>query len=246
MRVAIVSDVHGNLTAFEAVLADIQPRAPDVVLHGGDLALMGAQPAEVVDRVRELGWPGVVGNTDEVLWRPEEQAGQEQVAPRLGTLLSLIFQKYAPATRALLGEERVAWLRGLPAEQRLEDLVLVHAAPDDLWRAPMPDADDDELAEIYAPLDTSTVVYGYIHRPYARTLTGLTVANSGSVGMPWDGDPRACYLLIEGGRPRQVRVEYDVEREAALLLGSGYPDAPRLVEMRRRGAFLKPGAAPAR
>ena len=59
--------------------------------------------------------------------------------------------------------------------------------------------------------------------------------------MPWDGDPRASYLLIEDGRPQLVRVEYDVEREAALLLGSGYPDAPRLVEMRRRGVFVKPG-----
>ena len=58
--------------------------------------------------------------------------------------------------------------------------------------------------------------------------------------MPWDGDPRACYLLLEDGRPRLVRVAYDVEREAALLLGIGYPDARRLVEMRRRGAFIRP------
>jgi len=84
MRVAIVSDVHGNLTAFDAVLADVQRHAPDVVLHGGDLALMGAQPAEVIDRVRELGWRGVVGNTDEVLWRPEERQRQEALAPKLG------------------------------------------------------------------------------------------------------------------------------------------------------------------
>ena len=119
--------------------------------------------------------------------------------------------------------------------------MLVHAAPNDLWRAPMPDAEDEELLAVYEPLDADTAVYGHIHRPYIRALTQLTVANSGSVGMPWDGDPRACYLLIEGGRPQLVRVEYDVEREAAVLLGSGYPDAPRLVEMRRRGAFLTPG-----
>jgi putative phosphoesterase len=245
VRVAIVSDVHGNLTAFDAVLADIQRRTPDVVLHGGDLALMGAQPAEVIDRVRELGWPGVVGNTDEVLWRPDEQARQERLAPKLGTLLRLIFKEYAAATLQLLGEERVTWLRELPAHQHLEDLVLVHAAPDDLWRAPMPDAEDDELSAVYEPLDAATVVYGHIHRPYTRTLTRMTVANSGSVGMPWDGDPRASYLLIEDGRSYLVRVEYDVEREATLLLESGYPDAPRLVEMRRRGAFLRPGAASA-
>jgi putative phosphoesterase len=244
MRVAIVSDVHGNLTAFDAVLADIDRRAPDLVLHGGDLALMGAQPAEVIDRVRELGWAGVVGNTDEVLWRAQEQARQEKLAPKLRALLKLIFQEYAPATLELLGGERVTWLRQLPAQQHVEDLALVHAAPGDLWRAPMPDAEDDELSAIYEPLDAATTVYGHIHRPYARTLTHLTVANSGSVGMPWDGDPRACYLLVEDGRPHSVRVEYDVEREAALLLGSGYPDASRLVEMRRRGAFLKPGAVP--
>jgi predicted phosphodiesterase len=246
VRVAIVSDVHGNLTAFEAVLADIQRQAPDVVLHGGDLALMGAQPAEVIDRVRELGWPGVVGNTDEALWRPQEQRRQEQLAPRLGPLLSLIFQEYAPATLELLGGERLAWLRGLPAQERLGDLVLVHAVPDDLWRAPLPDAQDGELSAVYEPLDAATAVYGHIHRPYTRALTRLTVANSGSVGMPWDGDPRACYLLIEDGRPQPIRVEYDLEREAALLLGSGYPDAPRLIEMRRRGVFVKPGTAPPR
>jgi putative phosphoesterase len=240
MRVAIVSDVHGNLTAFDAVLADIQQRGPDVVLHGGDLALMGAQPAEVIDRVRELGWAGVAGNTDEVLWRPQEQRRQEALAPQLAALLRLIFQEYAPATQELLGEERVAWLRGLPARQRFEDLVLVHAAPGDMWRAPLPDAEDDKLSAVYEPLDAGTAVYGHIHRPYTRSLRRLAVANSGSVGMPWDGDPRASYLLIEDGHPRVVRVHYDVEREAALLRASSYPDAPRLAEMRRRGAFLKP------
>ena len=73
-------------------------------------------------------------------------------------------------------------------------------------------------------------------------MNQLTVANSGSVGMPWDGDPRASYLLVENGNAHVLRVEYDIEQEAALLLSSGYPDAPRLVEMRRRGVFLKPGA----
>jgi putative phosphoesterase len=245
MLVAIVSDVHGNLTALDAVITDIDRRAPDIVLHGGDLVLMGAQPATVIDRVREMGWPGVVGNTDEALWRGEEQASQEKRAPGLGVLLRLVFEEYAPATRELLGEERLSWLRGLPDEQRLEDLVLVHAAPDDLWRAPMPDAGDEELSRVYGPLGASTAVYGHIHRPYTRALAELTVANSGSVGMPWDGDPRASYLLIEDGRPRLVRVEYDAEREAALLLDSGYPDAPRLAEMRRRGEFLAPeGSSP--
>ncbi len=190
--------------------------------------------------MRELGWAGVVGNTDELLWRPDEQQRQQALAPKLGSLLSLIFEQYAPATRQLLGEERVAWLRELPAEQRLEDLVLVHAAPGDLWRAPLPEAGDEEIAAVYEPLDAATAVYGHIHRPYTRGLGLLTVANSGSVGMPWDGDPRASYVIVEDGRPRLQRVEYDVEREAAVLLGGGYPDAQRLVAMRRSGVFIRP------
>ncbi len=246
MRVAIVSDVHGNLTAFDAVLADLERRAPDLVLHGGDLALMGAQPAEVIDRVRELGWPGVMGNTDEVLWRPQEQRRQQERAPKLAPLLSVIFREYAPATLELLGEERVAWLQRLPGRLRRERLVLVHASPGDLWRAPSPDAEDAELSATYGSLDAATAVYGHIHRPYARALGRLTVANSGSVGMPWDGDPRASYLLVEDGEPQVIRVPYDVEREAALLRASDYPDATRLAEMRRRGVFVKPGGAPGR
>ena len=82
MRVALVADIHGNLTALEAVVADLRRRAPDVVVHGGDLALMGPRPAEVVDRVRELGWPGVVGNTDELLWRPDDISVSLCVRPR--------------------------------------------------------------------------------------------------------------------------------------------------------------------
>jgi predicted phosphodiesterase len=62
MRVAVVSDIHGNLSALEAILDDLARQQPDLVLHGGDLAANGSRPAEVIDRVRELGWPGVAGN----------------------------------------------------------------------------------------------------------------------------------------------------------------------------------------
>lgn len=244
MRVALVSDIHGNLTALEAVIADIERRSPDAVIHGGDLVLMGVEPARVVDRVRELGWPGVVGNTDELLWRPEERERQERRAPKLSRLFHVLFDEYAPATRELLGEERLTWLRGLPAEERLGDLLVLHAAPGDLWRAPLPDATDDELALVYGDCPAAEVAYGHIHRPYVRPLGTLTVANSGSVGLPWDGDPRASYLLVDDGEPRVIRVEYDVEREAAAVERSGYPDALRLAEMRRRGRVLAPGWAP--
>jgi putative phosphoesterase len=240
VRLAILSDVHGNLTALEAVVADLESVQPDLVVHGGDLALTGAQPAEVVELIRELAWPGVVGNTDEVLWRPEELAVQEERMPKLHALLRDVFEAQAPFAGELLGEERIAWLRGLPAEWRHDDVLLLHAGPGDLWRAPMPHADDEELTETYGDLGAAVVIYGHIHRPYVRALAGLTVCNSGSVGQPFDGDPRASYLVLEDGEPAIRRVEYDVEREADVLLGSGYPGAERLVEMRRSGRFVSP------
>src|ERR1051326_7214806 len=83
MRIAVLSDIHGNLAAFEAVLADLRQTSPDVILHGGNLPHGGSSPAEIVDRVRELGWPGVLGNTDEVLFAPEslEEFARQSSAP---------------------------------------------------------------------------------------------------------------------------------------------------------------------
>jgi putative phosphoesterase len=238
VRLAIVSDIHGNLTALEAVVADLARRGVDRVVHGGDLALAGCRPAEVVDRVRELGWPGIVGNTDALLWHPQEHAVQERNAPKLRDLLRLLFDEYAPATRELLGDERIAWLRRLPSEYRDGELLLVHASPGDLWRAPQPDAKDAELSATYGPCDARLAVYGHIHRPYVRRLGHLTVANSGSVGSPFDGDPRASYLLVSSGEAQVIRVDYDVEREAAALRDSDYPDADRIAEMQHRGKFV--------
>jgi predicted phosphodiesterase len=237
---AVVSDVHGNLTALDAVIRDCESRGLSDVVQGGDLALIGARPAEVVDRVRELGWPGLVGNTDELLWRPDELQRQLQAAPRLRSLLMLLFEQYAPVTRDLLGEERLQWLRRLPAEHRRDGVLVLHAAPGNLWRAPMPDAAYGELVQTYGPLRARLVVYGHIHRPYVRSLEDMIVANSGSVGLPWDGDPRASYLVAGEDEVEIVRVAYDVEREVAAVLRSGYPDGQRIVAMLRRGRFQPP------
>jgi Calcineurin-like phosphoesterase superfamily domain len=225
---------------LRAVVADLRRRGVERVLHGGDLVLMGPRPAEVVDLVAELGWEGVVGNTDEVLWRPGEHERQLARAPKLAPLLDLVFREYAPVTRAALGEARVTWLRELRVERRVGDWAIVHAAPGDLWRAPAPDADDEALADVYGPLGAHAI-YGHIHRPFVRRLEGgVAVANAGSVGMPWDGDPRASYLLVECDRAEVVRVAYDVEAETRALHAAHHPDARRLAEMRRRGSFVAP------
>jgi len=239
MRVAIVSDVHGNRRGFEAVLADLRQVVPDLVLHGGDLAYGGAHPAEVVDHVRSLGWAGVRGNTDEMLWAPKSLTEFAATAPKLAPLLSRI-QEMIPATLASVGEERLRWLEGLPYEYSGEGFCLVHASPGDLWRAPMPNASDDELQSTYGSLGAGIVVYGHIHCSYIRRLKGMTVANTGSVSQSYDGDRRASYLVIDGESVTIRRVEYDVEREAEDVLHSGLPHAEWLSRILLAGKYVPP------
>ncbi len=239
MRTAIISDVHGNRRAFEAVLADLRQVAPDVVVHGGDLAYGGAHPAEIIDQVRSLGWAGVRGNTDEMLWAPQSLAEFAAVAPKIAPLLARI-EELIPPTVASIGEERLRWLEGLPCEYTGEGFCLVHASPGDLWRAPMPNASDDELQSTYASLGARIVVYGHIHRSYVRRLQGMTVANSGSVSQSYDGDTRASYLVIDGESIVIRRVEYDVENEAEDVLRSGLPHAEWLARILRAGQYVPP------
>ena len=239
MRVAIVSDVHGNLRAFGAVLKDLRQVAPDLVVHGGDLAYGGVHPVEIVDQIRALGWPGVRGNTDEMLWAPQSLTAFAAKTPQLGPLLALI-QDLIPPTLASLGEERVRWLEGCPERYSGEGFSLVHASPGDLWRAPMPNASDEELQRIYTPLGARIVVYGHIHRPYVRRVGEMTVANTGSVSQSYDGDRRASYLVMEGENVSIRRVEYDVESEAKELLHSGLPHAEWMAKILLAGQYVPP------
>ena len=218
MRTAIVSDIHGNRFALEAVLTDLRETSPDLILHGGDLPHGGSSPAEIVDCIRGLGWPGVLGNTDEMLFQPES------LAPLPPALLKPI-QEMAAATCEALGEERIAWLSGLPLTQIYPPIALVHASPESSWRSPTPESTDAELESVYGPLGQPIAVYGHIHRSYIRTLAGLTVINTGSVSLSYDGDPRAAYLLLDDSEPTIRRVEYDVDKEIKALYASGLPHA---------------------
>jgi predicted phosphodiesterase len=227
-RIAIVSDIHGNRTAFKKVLADLRQTSPDLILHGGDLADNGAHPVEIVDGIRDLGWPGVVGNTDEMLFRPEA-LGEFLQEP-----LRSAIEEMAAWTRAELGEERLAWLSALPVLRSYEGMSLVHGSPATPWRAPAPEASDAELEAVYGPLGEPVAIYAHIHRSSIRRLPRMVVANTGSVSLSYDGDPRAAYLLLDDGQACIRRVAYDVDAEVEALLGCGLPRAEWIARMLRR------------
>ena len=244
MRIAIVSDIHGNRTAFEAVLADLRQVSPDLILHGGDLADGGASPAEIVDRIRDLGWQGVVGNGDEALSMPETLEGSASGSSAPPSLWAATREMIA-ATRALLGKERIAWLRGLPRVQIQDPIALVHASPGSPWRSPGPESSDAELKSVYRPLGQPIVIYGHIHRSFIRIVpcpqsTEMLVANAGSVSLSYDGDRRAAYLLLDESRPTIRRVEYEVEKEINALSTCGFPHSDWIARTLRSGSPQMP------
>jgi diadenosine tetraphosphatase ApaH/serine/threonine PP2A family protein phosphatase len=151
----------------------------------------------------------------------------------------------AAATRAVLGEDRIAWLRGLPRIQIQDPIVLVHASPESPWRSPGPEASDAELESVYGPLGQPIAIYGHIHRSFLRSVpcpqvTEMLVANTGSVSLSYDGDCRAAYLLLDESKPTIRRVEYDVEKEIKALSTCGLPHSDWVAKTLRSGSPQMP------
>lgn len=240
MRLAVLSDIHGNLTALEAVIADLKQMRPDLVVTAGDLVVNGSAPADVLDLVRSLRWPSIQGNTDEMLFRPDLLNELNRLHPERHGLRRMLFQYMAPATTAALGSERVGWLRTLPLQWTSDECAVVHAAPDNLWRAPLANATDEELVDTYGSLRKPMVVYGHIHHGFVRSLMSHIVANCGSVSLSYDGDPRASYAIVDEHNIVLRRVAYDIGREITRLKQSNYPFADWLATILKTGSYIRP------
>ena len=237
MRIAVVSDIHGNMTALEAVLTDLDAVTPDLVVHGGDLC-SGSRSADVVDRIRDLGWPGVYGNVDEAQWAPDV-ADRYLASVGLDRMRAIVAEQIA-FNAAQLGPDRLAWLQSLPIGWSGHDLAVVHARPNDVWSITTGDASDSELAAVFGPLGTSRVVYGHIHTPYVRQLPAFALANAGCLSLSYDGDPRAAYAVVDDNTMAIRRVTYDLEREARALVHSGFPYADWMAEILRKATYIPP------
>jgi len=221
-RIAIVSDIHGNLTALEAVIADLRAQAPDLVVHAGDLVGNGASNAEVVETVADLGWPGIYGNTDEMLWNSERLEQFSTRMPERAAMWAAI-SDICDFTREQLGVERMRYLQALPGSWSNGEIEVVHASPGDAWSSPTQRSTDAELAAPYRQVAAPLVVFGHVHVPFIRVVDGRTIANAGAVSLSYDDDTRASYLLVENGVPSIRRVAYDVEEECRALARRRHP-----------------------
>jgi putative phosphoesterase len=208
VKVAVLCDVHGNVDALEAVLAELEPEAPDSIVFGGDL-VAGPRPAETLVRVKELGDRAffVRGNADR---EPGEWVSER------------------------LSEEQRRFLAGLPETQHLEvdglgPTLFCHGSPRSDSEILTAVTTDERLREILAGVEEAVVVCGHTHHQFDRIVDGVRLVNAGSVGMAYEGRPGAYWALL--GPDVELRTtEYDYDAAADAFRTSGFPDGAEHAE----------------
>lgn len=235
MRIAILSDIHGNLVGLDACLADIVAQgSADTIVAAGDLCLDGPRPKKVLQRLEEVGAQCVRGNTDRML-----ADGTEAISP--GEAAQIAW------TRKQLGEKWLSWLRELPFSLRIgelpNELLVVHANPTNDDEHIWPDADDATLERLIGQEPAMTIAFGHLHLPYARLWRGKMLVDVASAGLPKDGDPRASYALFtarDGGwEVKHRRVAFDVKKVATQLADCGIPESAELIATLRRHRYKR-------
>ncbi len=232
MRIAVISDIHGNQTALEAALEDLAHQsAVDQLVIAGDLCLNGPRPREVLDIVQGLHCPVIQGNVDmEVVTGTPEKGARKKSA--------------VAWTREQIGQEGIDYLASLPFSHRItppggnnKDLLIVHANPLNLEDHIPPDAPDSLLEHLLGGLDPaiSALVFGHLHIAYQRRWRDLLLVDVASCGMPRDRDLRAAYGILtwndNGWKAEIRRVDYDVNAVVKQIKASGMPDAEKRIKV---------------
>jgi predicted phosphodiesterase len=248
VRIAVVSDIHANLPALDAVLADIDRRDVDGVYHAGDLVGYSSSPNEVVARLRERGIAGIAGNYDSTVATDHEHCGCRSESPRQEELAHV---SYEYTRRAVTAETKRALgalpfsldVRPLGGHAAGPRLVIVHGTPTlntVYWTEDRSDDFCRKMAGFVALKSGDVIAFGHTHKPWHRVVDGIHFVNAGSVGRPKDENWRAGYALLDIGRgaPRVeiVRADYDLDATIAGIRAAGLPE--EFVE------FLRTGGAP--
>lgn len=226
MSIAIFSDIHGNVPALEAVLADIHRQQVDAVYCLGDLVGYAPFPNEVTARIREQQIPTIMGNYDDGVGFDRDECGcayREEDERRRG-------QQSLEWTKARVTSENKAFLRTLVSEIRTEidgkRVLLVHGSPRKMNEYLFEDRPTSSFARLAASSNADVIVFGHTHKPYTKLVDGVWFVNVGSVGKPKDGDWRACYAMLDvtADPPASfVRVQYDIATVTGAIRASELP-----------------------
>ena len=254
MRLAHISDIHGNRPALGAVLTHIAAKAAvNATYHLGDLVGYGPWPNEVIVMLRDAQIPGVAGNYDSTVATGykhcgcrSENAGQEELAHRsFSWTLAHVSEESKRFLHALpfrmdirpLGGHRAGpAVRLLHGGAQLNTVYVTEDRPDDFLMT---------MADALGAKPGDAVCFGHTHLPWQRTVGGVRFVNTGSVGRPKDGDPRAGYMVLEitetGVSAELARVEYDVEEAARAIVASELPN--EFAEFLRTGGNVSASTA---
>jgi len=237
MRIALISDIHANLPALDAVLEDIAGRSDvDAVYHLGDLVGYAPWPDEVVDRLEIDSIAGVAGNYDSTVAARYKHCGCRYEDPRQEDLAHRSFTwtcgKVSEVTRRRMSRLPFRLdVRQGGGHRAGSTLILVHATPTIntlYWTADRSESFDRRMIRAAGARDGDVLAFGHTHVPFQRQVDGVRLVNTGSVGRPKDGDPRAGYVIVAGSGAEStvehIRVEYDVEQTAAGIIASELPD----------------------
>jgi len=236
LRIAILSDIHGNLAGLDACLNDLaQQGGADTIVAAGDLCVDGPKPKKVLQRLIDVGVVCVRGNTDRELF---ERADEK---------MSAMDRSQLEWTRKQLGDKLLAWLGDLPFSLRFGDagaeLLVVHANPTNDHEHLWPDADDAMLERLVGNETAAAIAFGHLHLPYARVWHGKLLVNVASAGLPKDGDARASYAILTqrsgGWQARHRRVEFDVKKVATQITDCGIPGSADLIATLRRHRYKR-------
>ena len=239
MKIAIVSDIHANWQALEAVLEDIKKQGCEKVLCLGDLAMAGPQPRVVIDYVRgQANWTVIQGNTDKLIG---------DFSPQIIDKMKSAFPVMANALLddvLVLEEDKKEYLKNLPAQMNLEiegvKILMVHGSPRRNNEDILPDMPLEQIQEILEGVDADLIFCGHTHVPCGyQTNKKQTVVNVGSVGRPMTENPQSCYVVANfenGGFSIEHRfVDYDRETASSIMTMRNFDGCEALAQM-----ILKP------
>lgn len=231
MKIAFISDIHGNAVALEAVLTDLRKKEVDEVFVLGDICFRGPEPKHSLEIIQALNTDVIKGNADEWIVRGVHEG---EVPKEAFSMMN----KERDWAFLKLDDNQIKYLNDLPTELNLEygdiNIHAFHATPNSLFDIVQPSASDETLEEQLFIKAANIYIYAHIHKPYIRFLDGKCVINTGSVGLPFDGIAKSSYVLIDlmadHVEASIVRVTYDLDKVIHQVKQSNYPNKDFLLD----------------
>ena len=212
MKIAVISDIHGNLEALNAVLQDIESQEINKIFICGDLAMAGSEPEKTVDRIigltKEKDVAIILGNTDEMIIKSSGKTGDEFTPADETMAASLKF------TQKFLRADQIEFLKNLPLKHKEKigelKILLVHGSPRKINENISPDLDEKILKEMLSGTQEDIIFCGHTHLPVVYKIEKQTIINVGSVGRPFTENPDACYAILDYSTSANCNKIFDI------------------------------------